>query len=116
MGPMTGRGAGFCAGYQAPGYAGAGWSRPFYGAICRGGGNPRRGAGRGFRYRNWFYATGLPFWARGNPASGNPPWAPFAPADTDTEVEALKAQAAELEATLNGIRQRLEQLTKDQQG
>ena len=43
-GPMTGRGAGFCSGYDTPGYANYG--RGFYG-YGRGG----RGAGMGWRNR-----------------------------------------------------------------
>ncbi|GLI49959.1 MULTISPECIES: DUF5320 domain-containing protein [Tepidanaerobacter] len=42
-GSMTGRRAGFCAGFCKPGYY---------------------GLGRG--HRRQFYATGLPFWARGD--------------------------------------------------
>jgi len=48
MGPMTGRGAGFCAGFAVPGYANP---------IGYGFGFER---GRGFR--RMFYATGLPRW------------------------------------------------------
>ena len=56
QGPMTGRKAGFCAGNDQPGYAQPG---------RRGGGFFRGGRGRGGRgWRNWFHATGLPFWAR----------------------------------------------------
>ena len=64
MGPMTGRGAGHCAGYDMPGYANP---------------TPRRGFGlgwgRGWRRRNWFCATGVPGWARSGhaPAWGAPP-------------------------------------------
>ena len=57
FGPMTGRGAGFCAGYNTPGYMNPGGRSGF---IGRGGG---RGGGRG--YRNMFYATGQPGWMRG---------------------------------------------------
>jgi len=46
MGPMSGRGMGFCAGYQAPGYAGTG-----FGWRC--------GGGRGRGFRNMYYASGL---------------------------------------------------------
>ena len=43
QGPMTGRGAGVCAGYDASGFGAQG-----------------RGRGR----RRWYRATGLPRWAR----------------------------------------------------
>ena len=46
MGPMTGRGAGYCAGYQVPGYTNPVGSRGF-GAFGRGRGMGR-GRGRGF--------------------------------------------------------------------
>jgi hypothetical protein len=49
MGPMTGRAAGYCAGYPVPGYM-----NPVGG---RGFGGRGRGGGRG--RRNWYYATGL---------------------------------------------------------
>ena len=49
MGPMTGRGAGYCAGFAAPGFASGGRG----GFFGRG-----RGGGRG--WRNMFYATGCP--------------------------------------------------------
>jgi hypothetical protein len=44
MGPMTGRGGGYCGGYDAPGYANAG---PGYGYGMGG------GRGRGNRWRHW---------------------------------------------------------------
>ena len=56
MGPMTGRAAGYCAGYPVPGYMNPG---PRLGLGMRWG---RGGGGRG--WRNMYYATGLPGWAR----------------------------------------------------
>lgn len=47
QGPMTGRGAGFCAGYDVPGYANAVPGRGFGGGFRRGFG----GGGRGWRNR-----------------------------------------------------------------
>ena len=49
MGPMTGRGAGYCAGYSVPGYANPIAGRGFggYGAFGRG-----RGGGMGMGRRN----------------------------------------------------------------
>ncbi len=50
MGPMTGRAAGFCAGYSVPGYMNPIPGRGF-------------GFGRGgFGHRNLYYATGLTGW------------------------------------------------------
>jgi hypothetical protein len=106
FGPMTGRGAGFCAGYTMPGYM-----NPVPGQGFRGG-------GRG--WRNWFYATGLPGWARagmGMPAWGARPY-PYAaavpsPMPAEAEVDALKAQAGYLEQTLQALRQRIQKLESD---
>jgi hypothetical protein len=96
MGPMTGRGAGFCAGYPNPGYANAGGGRGFWGW----------GRGRGRGRRNWFYATGLPFWAR---------WAQgfFGASSAEQEREALRQQSQQLQESLNAINQRLRDLEKD---
>ena len=56
QGPMTGRAAGYCAGYSVPGFM-----NPVPG---QGAGLGRGVWGRGRGYRNWYYATGLPYWAR----------------------------------------------------
>jgi hypothetical protein len=65
MGPRTGRGAGYCSGFDAPGWANWGPGRRFYGrggAGMRGGRWGGYGAGRGggYRWRNWPYAPGVP--------------------------------------------------------
>ena len=108
MGPMTGRGAGYCAGYPAPGYANAGFGRGF-----------GRGRGGGWGRRNWFYATGLTGWQRGAygyPTSGGGmPYAPaFYPSGSglsrEDEFNALKGQAEYLEESLEGIRKRMGEL------
>ncbi|MDD4061931.1 MAG: DUF5320 domain-containing protein, partial [Kiritimatiellae bacterium] len=68
MGPMTGRAAGYCAGYGVPGYAnpigGRGYGA-FGGGRGFGSGGGRGGRGR----RNMFYATSLTGWQR---AAGYP--------------------------------------------
>ena len=112
MGPMTGRAAGYCAGYAVPGYANPVGGRGFWG-FGRGG-----GGGRG--WRNQFYATGLPGWQRaamGYPAFGGamPPAAPYpAPFATamsgEQQLDGLKGQAEYLEDALDGIRKRIEEL------
>jgi hypothetical protein len=106
---MTGRAAGYCAGYSVPGYANPIYGRGFWG---RG----RGGGGRG--HRNWFYATGLTGWQRtafGYPDFGGwyraPYAAPYPPAMTsEQEIDMLKDQAEDLEATLDEIRKRREEL------
>ncbi len=104
LGPMTGRRAGFCAGYGMPGYANAGWGRG------------RGGGGRG--WRNRYYATGLPGWSRGRwPGPWGPtPYAPPAPWPQETQVEvndvaALREQAGYREEALENVRKRLGELT-----
>jgi hypothetical protein len=112
MGPMTGRAAGFCAGYSVPGYA-----NPVGGRGMGMG----RGRGGGWGRRNWFYATGLPGWQRagyGMPAYGgavNPYFyggaAPFAPGLTaQQELDDLKGQAEYLEDALDGVKKRIEEI------
>jgi uncharacterized protein DUF5320 len=101
---MTGRAAGFCTGYNAPGYATWGGGRGFGGGGC--------GSGRG--RRNRFYATGLPGWPRGGmgggmgyPAFGGP----FPPMiDAEQQIDALKEQAEYLQDALDGIRKQLTEL------
>ena len=124
LGPMTGRAAGFCAGFAVPGCANPIPGRGFGG---RGRGRGRGGGGRG--RRNWYYATGLPGWMRagyGWPAWGETPYAapyaaaaaapfagPFVPRMTpQQEAEALKAQADYLAETLESIKKRIEELAQ----
>jgi hypothetical protein len=94
MGPMTGRAAGYCAGFNAPGYA-----NPVPG---RGFGAGFGGGGRGWRH--WFYATGLPGWARAGFTA--PYWNP----GPEEEKEVLKARADALQSELDGIKRRLEKI------
>ena len=113
MGPMTGRAAGFCAGYQVPGYM-----NPIGGG--RGFGAYGRGGGGGFGRRNMYYATGMTGWQRaamGAPAYGVPPAypapyaAPFGPTQTvQQELDMLKGQTEYFEDALEGIRKRIEEL------
>ncbi|MGA2325982.1 MAG: DUF5320 domain-containing protein [Bryobacteraceae bacterium] len=100
LGPMTGRGAGFCGGSGVPGS-----TNPAFG---RGLGGRGRGGGRG--WRNCFRATGLTGWQRaaGWPVSGAPQ-ASTAPT-RDRELGELKAQAEQFEGALGDIRKRIEDL------
>ena len=120
LGPMTGRAAGYCAGYPVPGYMNPIPGRGFWG-WGRG-----RGGGRGWRH--WFYATGLtgwqraamgrPFWGAPGPypapyaaSSAAPYGAPYGPTATkEQELDALKGQAEYFEDALDGIRKRIEEL------
>jgi hypothetical protein len=108
IGPMTGRAAGFCAGYSVPGFMNSGGGRWYWGW----------GGGRGPRH--WYHATGLPGWARsemGYPAWGGPvnayvpPTGPFGPTMTaEQELDALKKQAEFFQDELGQINKRIEQL------
>jgi len=115
LGPMTGRAAGYCAGYGVPGYANPipgrgigrlGWARGWGG-----------GWGRGWRWRHWFYATGLPGWLRfGYAPAWRPPavaYGPYAPAP-EQELEALRGQAQWLKDQLEAIQKRIEELEREE--
>jgi len=107
MGPMTGRGLGYCAGYGAPGYVNP---APGFGP---GRGRGRGGWGGGGRgWRHGYYATGLPLGARYSPP---PAWAygPYGPPVTEeVETELLRNQAQALKRQLEAIAERLEELEK----
>jgi hypothetical protein len=107
FGPMTGRAAGYCAGFQMPGYANPISGRGFgmgFGRGFRGGGYGRR---------NMFYATGLPGVARYGaypvPAGYS---VPYQKPDPDWEKNALKNQADALRSELDYIKARLDELEK----
>ena len=114
LGPMTGRAAGFCAGYSVPGYAnpvggrgmGMGWGRGF-----RGGGFGRgRGFGQGFGWGRAGY--GVPAWV--GVADSYPANASFGPTLTAAqELEGLKQQAEFLQNSLSQVSERIEQLEKE---
>ena len=107
-GPMTGRAAGYCAGYATPGFAnGGGRGQGFFGRMFGG-----LGFGRG--RRNRFYATGLTGWQRAGMAApaGPAAWGPYATTPTkEQELEILKQQAAQMEDSLAEIRRRTEELS-----
>ena len=109
MGPMTGRGTGFCAGYGVPGFVGSGYG-PGYGRGVPYG--ARGGRGR----RNRFYATGVPGWQRFF-WNRHPYWgaAPFAapPEEFPDEREALGKQVEYLEESLKELRARMEALASE---
>jgi hypothetical protein len=102
---MTGRAAGFCAGYNVPGFANPVGGRGFGTGMGRGFGRGRGGRGR----RNMFYATGLAGWQRAGMGWGGTSGYPAAPS-REEELEALKAQAASMETAAQGIRDRITEL------
>jgi len=102
LGPMTGRAAGFCAGYPAPGYTDSVGGRGYW------------GRGRG-RRRSWFRGWGWP--GRRRAAMGYPTagfgWPDMSPAPAMTkeqELETLRGQAEYFEGALGDIKKRLEEL------
>jgi len=115
-GPMTGRGAGICAGYGRPGYMNPGFGRGFGGGRGRGYGY---GMGGGHGWRHMYYATGRPGWARGYAG----PAVPWYPAEAGATVEAggqgeelsyLKQQAKHFERTLKDIQKRIDELQNEE--
>jgi len=112
MGSMTGRAAGYCAGFGMPGYLNALPGRGLgmgFGRGFRVWGSGFGGGGRG--RRNMFYATGLPGWMR---------YGSIAPSekkvDQETEKDALKAQADVLQSELEAIKKRLAEIEKNSAG
>jgi len=87
MGPRTGRGLGYCSGFDSPGFVkGPGWGFGW-----------GRGWGRGWRWR-WLWFMG---------------GAPFEEPDPATEKEWLKAEAESLKRRLAEIEKRLGELEKE---
>jgi len=106
-GPMTGRGAGYCGGYGAPGYAnpmpgrgyGLGWGR----------GRAWGGWGRGRGWGGRSYAAGFGY----APAWGAPPmwgYGPYTTPSAEDESEFLRSQAEWLQEQLDAVTRRLEEL------
>ncbi len=110
MGPMTGRAAGFCAGYTVPGYMNGIPGRGFGFGRGRGFGFGR-GLGLGFRGgRGW---GALPYAAPAYPYAGAAPvyGAPYGAApNPQQETDMLKGQAEYFEDALEGIKKRIAEL------
>lgn len=105
MGPMTGRGAGYCAGYSTPGFANP-MGRGFGGGGGFGGGRGRGfgfGGGRGGGWRNAYYGPAV------YPGPVGPAWQPAA-IPQEQELEMLKAQATQMETAMSQLRQRITEL------
>lgn len=101
QGPMTGRGAGFCAGSDMPGFMSAGPGRGF--SRGRGFG---RGMGRGFG-RGWGMGFG-----RGRGWCWAPPFlGEYGPLATG-EPEAIKDEISALENQIEFLNRRLDELAE----
>jgi len=114
QGSMTGRRAGYCAGYNMPGFA-----NPI-GGYGRGMGYGR-GYGRGMGYgRGFGGGRGRGYGYYGDPGynPGAYPPAPIypaaAPMDRNQEIDMLKGMADELSASLEEIRKRMQELEKSE--
>jgi len=114
LGPMTGRAAGFCAGYSVPGYMNParGWGRG------RGFGFFGRGGGGGRGWRHWYYATGLPGWARGGFGPGpyaGPAYGAYGPEmSAKEEIDVLHEEAGFLRKEIEEIEKRIASLEKEE--
>ena len=106
MGPMTGRGAGYCTGHGMPGYAVPSAGYGFGMGRGRGRGMGMRGGGRG--WRNIFYASGLPGWARYGAAPVNP--SRFSAPDPEAEKAMLAEHAELLRSELESIKKRIDEI------
>jgi len=95
MGPMTGRAAGYCAGYNVPGFM-----NPYGGRM--GGGF---GWGRGRWWGTAYPAAGGRYWA---PPYGAYPYAPTYSAEQ--EKEALQNQVKFFEDQLTALKERIGEL------
>jgi len=84
LGPMTGRGAGFCAGFGRPGFT-----------------NPIPG-------RRFGFGWGMPY---GYPYAGSYGY-PWGAMPKEEEIRMLEEQARAMESDLNAIGKRLEELRK----
>lgn len=102
QGPMTGRGAGYCAGYGTPGYA-----NPVSGGYGFGRGRGGGWGRGGFGFRHNFYATGMFGWQR---AGWSVPWPGAAAPTKEEEMAVLKSQADALKNSLEDIQRRLKEL------
>ena len=106
LGPMTGRGAGYCGGRNAAQGAGRGLGLGF-----RGG----RGAGRGgYGRRNMFNATGLTGWQRAAMAAEATPAATASPT-VNVEKQTLETEIGAMQSQLDAMKKRLAEIEPQQQ-
>jgi len=112
MGPMTGRAAGYCAGYPIAGYMNPAGGRPF--GFGRGFG---RGRSRGYYGAAPYGATPYAAAPYGAAPYATAPWAGYADPYTgapapEQEITALKRHAEALSAALDAVRARIGKVEK----
>ncbi len=125
LGPMTGRRAGYCAGFPVPGYMNPGFGWGGFGlgrgGFPRGGGRGRGfGGGRGRWWRGGFYG----YSAYGYPPYGGAYYPPYAPAyppygttypqpTPEEEKGLLQDELADLEEEIKAVKARMGELEKE---
>ncbi|HEC94892.1 MAG TPA: hypothetical protein ENI45_02880 [Thermoplasmatales archaeon] len=118
LGPMTGRAAGYCAGYPVPGYMNP---VPRFGrGLGRGFGRGFWGRGRGFWWRSYYpyptpYYRAVPlYYPRWYPTAVAPYYSRSYPQPSGEEEKAyLENLVKDLEEELKAIRARLQELSKE---
>ena len=112
-GPMSGRGAGYCAGNDRPGFAssgmgygrgfgrGAGFGRGYGRGMAYG---PGRGQGRGMGYDGPGFREPDPYYSRTVPVYKEP--------SPDEEKKYLEDVVKDLEAELENVKTRINELAK----
>lgn len=105
VGPMSGRGMGYCSGYDSPG-----WGQPGPGrGYGRRGPRGYQGTG-GWRRRNWQPAARGRRWAMGWGYPTRPPMEQFAPPSQQSELEMLSGEADWLKEQLDMVSARISAL------
>lgn len=105
---MTGRAAGFCAGYQVPGYMNSGFGRGWGRGFGRGFG---RGYGRGMGWgRGWGPGGAYPGYAPGYYPQEAPA---YQPPSREDELHMLRDQLKYAEEDMKAMRERIAELGKE---
>lgn len=112
MGPMTGRGLGYCNGYDSPGYTkGTPRGAAGYGGRSFGnGGGYGRGFGQGTGYGRGF-GQGAGY-GRGFSWRANAPYTSSVPYEPQDELQALKNEAKQMKESLEAVNERISELEK----
>ena len=100
LGPRTGRAAGYCAGYNMPGYTNPRFGRGFGRGRGRGFGQGFWGRGRGFGWRGVY--SPAPYYPETIPQS-----------NVEDEKVYLEDMAKGLEEEIKMIQQRLQELSRE---
>ena len=106
MGPMTGRGMGYCAGYDTPGFAnpaGAGYGR----GMAWGRGRAPMGGGRGMAWGR----GGRGRWGGYGFQGAAPAFSPYTSSIPEDEQTYLETELEGLKAHMEAIQKRLDQIT-----